>query len=151
MTARQRARMAQAAQLEAQRKREDENLKDLEKYFVAAEKLEAVEQKYTADLEKLTATYESDKRAHEDAIRAALSGLRGRGETTAQVAEQTGLSTTQVSAAIKKVETEEVDDAAATKGAATADDETAEADTKTSQAADETAAMVGEQLAEASA
>ncbi len=151
MTARQRARMAQAAQLEAQRKRDEENLKDLEKYFVAAEKLETVEQKYAADLKKLTATYESDKRAHEDAIRAALSGLRGRGETTAQVAEQTGLSTTQVSAAIKKVETEEVDGAAAAKAAPSTGAGTAEADTKRSPSTDQTAEMVGEQLAEASA
>lgn len=104
LTARQRARMAQAAQLEAQRKRAEENLKDLEKYFTTAEKLDAVEKKYAADLKKLNDTYESDKRGHEDAIGAALAGLRGRGETTAAIAQQTGLSTTQVSAAIKKIE-----------------------------------------------
>ncbi|WP_078345214.1 hypothetical protein [Mycobacteroides chelonae] len=106
LTARQRARMAQAAQLEAQRKRAGENLKDLEKYFTAAEKLNAVEEKYAADLKKLDDTYESDKRGHEDAIGAALAGLRGRGETTAAIAQQTGLSAAQVSAAIKKIEGE---------------------------------------------
>lgn len=106
LTARQRARMAQAAQLEAQRKRAGENLKDLEKYFTAAEKLDAVEEKYAADLKKLDDTYESDKRGHEDAIGAALAGLRGRGETTSAIAKQTGLSAAQVSAAIKKIEGE---------------------------------------------
>lgn len=102
LTARDRARKAQAVALEEQRKREAANLKDLEKYFKATDERDKVTTKYEADVRKLTDAYEPKRQRFEGEAAEALAAMKDRGESATSIAALTGLNVTEVTALTKK-------------------------------------------------
>lgn len=102
LTARDRARKAQAAALEEQRKREAANLKDLEKYFKATDERDKATAKYEADVRKLTDAYEPKRQRFEGEAAEALAAMKDRGESATAIAALTGLNVTEVTALTKK-------------------------------------------------
>lgn len=102
LTARDRARKAQAVALEEQRKREAANLKDLEKYFKATDERDKVTAKYEADVRKLTDAYEPKRQRFEGEAAGALAAMKDRGESATSIAALTGLNVTEVTALTKK-------------------------------------------------
>ncbi|WP_131806650.1 hypothetical protein [Mycobacteroides abscessus] len=102
LTARDRARRAQAVALEEQRKREAANLKDLEKYFKATDERDKVTAKYEADVRKLTDAYEPKRQRFEGEAAEALAAMKDRGESATSIAALTGLNVTEVTALTKK-------------------------------------------------
>lgn len=102
LTARERARKAQATALEAQRKRDSDNLKDLERYFKANDELDKVTAKFEADVRKLTDAYEPKRQRFEGEAAEALAAMKERGESATSIAALTGLNVTEVTALTKK-------------------------------------------------
>lgn len=115
LTARERARKAQATALEAQRKRESDNLKDLEQYFKATDDLEKLTTKFEADVRKLTDAFEPKRQQFETKAADALAAMKDRGESATAIAAQTGLNVTEVTTLTKKASDADGGDSAADK------------------------------------
>ena len=100
--ARKLARERMAAAMEARRKREEENTKDLEAFYVQAGRVDAAAAKRDAAIEAAHATYSKSEAAALDAQGASLRSIRDRNTPQAELTEMTGLSAGELQKLLKR-------------------------------------------------
>ena len=99
--ARQRAREQMAAKLAEQRKREQANEADLATFFETEDALTAAADERDAAIAKAHSDYDKATGKVTATRSSALAAIRGRGETVADLATLTGLTTREVNALLK--------------------------------------------------
>ncbi|MGH3803927.1 MAG: hypothetical protein ACRDTD_28110 [Pseudonocardiaceae bacterium] len=99
--ARQRARERMAAKLAEQRKREEANEADLARFFETEESLTKAAHDRDAAIDKARRDYEKATSKVTSSRAESLAAMRDRGESVADLATLTGLTTREVNALLK--------------------------------------------------
>ncbi|ATL72491.1 hypothetical protein [Nocardia terpenica] len=100
--ARKLAREKMAAAMEARRKREEANTKDLEAFYVLLSKVDAAASKRDAAIAAANAAYAAAETALLDEQGAALRSIRDRNTPQAELLEMTGLSPGELQKLLKR-------------------------------------------------